>query len=47
MRPFQDFDGAATTFYEAHFEIEGDVAAYGCSLIGIPVLNIAFTKYGG
>jgi acyl-homoserine-lactone acylase len=45
--PFQSFDGSAMTFYEAHMEIEGDIAAYGCSLVGIPVLNIAFTKASG
>ena len=45
--PFQTFDGSAMTFYEAHMEIEDDIAAYGCSLVGIPVLNIAFTKASG
>ena len=31
-----------------HMEIEADdISAYGCSLIGIPVLNIAFGKKGG
>ena len=45
--PFQGFDGSAMTFYEAHMEIEGDIAAYGCSLVGVPVLNIAFTKASG
>eukprot|EP01050_Picozoa_sp_SAG11_P009725 SAG11_NODE_935_length_6482_cov_25.242676_2_plen_544_part_00 len=39
--------GSAMTFYEAHVEIEGDIAAYGCSLVGIPVLNIAFTRASG
>jgi acyl-homoserine-lactone acylase len=45
--PFQDFDGTAMTFYEAHHEVEGEIAAYGCSLVGVPVLNIAHTKHGG
>jgi acyl-homoserine-lactone acylase len=45
--PFQGFDGSAMTFYEAHIEIEGDISSYGCSLVGIPVLVIAFSPASG
>jgi acyl-homoserine-lactone acylase len=45
--PFQAHDGSAMNFYETHIEVEGDVAAYGASLVGMPVLAVAFTKKAG
>lgn len=34
-------------FYETHIEIEGSIATYGASLVGMPILATAFGKKGG